>query len=349
MSFLRSRHEQLADHLRDSIRRGQLPEPLPNTRDWAGQLGVSCAPLYAALHTLQREKLIAIEPRRGVRLRATNLVRPRSGMAKVVRFLYRGMDYPDFSSYSNWCGLLSQRLQTHGIQFNLERCSDARLRALSEKVGDDALRSELLFLGSLSANYQRRFWRAGRAALIVGYPARGVRLPFVTCDLEGAIRHAAHGLLRRGYSRVHLLINRVHVPAVQRQCDAFAATCSAWPHQPVRGEVVRIPLPPGAQIAWLCGFARRTKDRHGIVVVAPVSVAAVMTALLGHSVLIPQQTEITLIETVPSSVVVWPPPIRYQVSLEAFVNTLTRAAVHFFETGEVPKISKTLPIEQVRP
>jgi hypothetical protein len=252
MSFLRSRHEQLADHLRGQIARGQLREPLPNTRDWASQLGVSCATLYEALNTLKREKLIVVRPRQGIKIIARTNSPPVARDAKVVRIVYRGSDYPEFFAYANWCGLLSQRLQTHGIQLSIERCTDVRLHALARSGNArDRSPNELLFLRSLSEKYQRLFAKSGRPSLIVGYPAPGISLPYVTCDLEGAIRHAAHSLFRHGFTRVVLLINRVRIHAVQRQCDAFEAACASWPHQPVRGEIVRVPLLPATQVATL--------------------------------------------------------------------------------------------------
>jgi len=203
-------------------------------------------------------------------------------------------------------------------------------------------------LRSLSENYQRLFQRSGRPSLVVGYPAPGVTLPFVTCDLEGAIRHATHGFFRRGFPHVFMLLNRVTTHALQRQCIAFEEACAQWPRQPVSGHVVRVPLQPVAQITALNRFATRIKDHCGIVVVSPIELGAVMTSLLGHGVLIPKQAEITLINTIPSPTLVWPTPVHYAMSLDAFVKVLTRAALHFFETNTLPKVYKTLPIEMLQ-
>ncbi|MBI4028595.1 MAG: GntR family transcriptional regulator [Verrucomicrobia bacterium] len=69
MNFLRSRSEQLADYLSNSIARAELVEPLPGMRDWAVKLGVSYRTLESALKIVERRGLVSIEPRRGVRLR----------------------------------------------------------------------------------------------------------------------------------------------------------------------------------------------------------------------------------------------------------------------------------------
>src|SRR5687768_8182751 len=112
MSFLRSRAEQLADHLRGQIQRGEVVEPSPNTRDWARQLSVSCTALHEALHTLERERLIIIEPRKGVRVNpVATLPPPAASGPRIVRLVQRGADYPDLTVYSHLWGPLSQRLQ----------------------------------------------------------------------------------------------------------------------------------------------------------------------------------------------------------------------------------------------
>ena len=349
MNFLRTRHEQLADHLRQQIRLGLLSDPLPTTRDWAGRLGVSCATLSTALHTLERERWLAIRPRQGLRL---NPARPgirAAAAVKRVRLLYRGLDFRELPSYIRWYGMLSQRLQPHGIELIIEKCSDARLLALARKRrSSDGEQQELLLFHSLPAAYQRRFERAGRAALIVGYRAPGISLPFVTFDMESAIRHAAHGLLRRGFVHLDLLINCVLDHAVQRQLGAFRSACADWPHQPVVGETVDVPLEAAAQLATLRRYALRAKGRRGLIIIGPVAVGSVMTALYAHGARLPEQIEIATIDGLPSVAVVVPMPVRYEASLEAFIKALTHAAVHFFQTGTVPGIDKTLPLQLVR-
>jgi DNA-binding LacI/PurR family transcriptional regulator len=349
MSFLRKRHEQLVDHLRDAIRDGRVTEPLPNTRDWASQLGVSCTTLYAALRVLVRERLVVIRPRQGVRLNARPPARRVAGLTRTVRILYRGADYPEFFFYSSWCGLLARRLQPHGIQLTVENCSDAQLRALCSKKEDRSspLR-ELFILRSLSERYQRLFHRSGRPSLVLGYPAPGVPLPCVTVDTRGAIRHAAHGLLRRGFSNLHLLIGSVRSHAVKLQADAFEAACAEWPHPPVQRESLLVPLDPPSQIAMLRRFAGRIRGRHGILVLSPVSAGGVMTTLLAHGIGVPDPVEVVVIDSSFTSVVVWPPPIRYEFSIETFVKALTRAAMHFFETGVVPPGARTIPLDVVK-
>jgi len=347
MSFLRSRAEQLADHLRGQIQRCELKEPFPNTRDWAGQLSVGCTVLYAALHTLAREKLILIHPRKGVRLNPARPAPVATG-PRVVRLVQRGVDYPDLAVSAHMWGMLSQRLQAHAIQFSVEKCTDARLRELCHRV-DGMQVGELLLLRSLSEEYQRMFRRSGKPCLVIGSPSPKVPLPYVTSDAAGAIRHATNAFLRRGFRRLHLLINRVSIPAVEQQCQAFVKACAAWTLQPVVGTVWRVPLKPQAQLAALGRLAARVRVREALLVIGAVSVGAVMTSVLGRSLRIPQEIELVVIDGPPSSLVVCPPPVHYAVSLEGLVAQITRAAVHYFQTGAVPNVRKILPMELVNP
>lgn len=62
---------------------------------------------------------------------------------------------------------------------------------------------------------------------------------------------------------------------------------------------------------------------------------------------IPQQIELVVIDGPPSSLVVCPPPVHYTVSLEGLVAHITRAIVHYFQTGAVPNVHKILPMELV--
>src|SRR5262245_47248214 len=119
MSFLRNRHEQLADYLRDQIKHGRLDEPLPNTREWADRLSVSCTTLYSALHTLQRESLISIHARRGIQLKPGCQTAPVSSPVKIVRLVFFSTKFPELPTYPHWFGLLSERMHSQGIQLTV--------------------------------------------------------------------------------------------------------------------------------------------------------------------------------------------------------------------------------------
>lgn len=350
MDFLLNRRERLAEYLREQIHEGQITEPLPNTRDWARALGVSCPTLSGALQLLAKEDLVTLHPRQGVRLHGGQK-RPsgRTGR-RAVRLVYRAADFPAGPTTTRWVVLLSQFLQNNGIHFRIEGCTDARLRALVNLARPaEADRRELLLLLSLPARYQRLFDRSRRSALVVGYPAQGVTLPFVTSDYDGAIQHATHRLLRRGFSRLCLIINKETSVGIHHACHAFNSACSSWPHQPVRAETLHIPLEPCAQLSALNRFAARLRDPCGIILAGPVNVGAIMTCLYAHGVAISTQAELVTIDNSSSSILVWPMPTQYTVSMQALSRVVANAVVHFFETGTVPAIQKTVWMKMIPP
>jgi hypothetical protein len=167
-------------------------------------------------------------------------------------------------------------------------------------------------------------------------------------DFEGAIRHAAHLLLRSGFTRLHLLIRPGGYHAVQVQRDAFRGACAAWPHQPVFAEVLDVPVAVTAQLSTLDRFAARIKSGHGIIVVSPIGADAVLTSLYARGVAVAKQARLAVIEALSPPRALSPMPVWYCASQEAWVRTIARDAAHFFETGRVPATGKTLPVE-VRP
>lgn len=351
MDLLNSRAGQLADFLRDQLSRGELAEPLPNTRAWAQRLGVGCRTLYGALHILERERWIVIRPRQGISILARPEPSSSPPAAKAVRILYRGLDYPEFWVRERWGELfflLSQSLQPHGIALRVERCTDARLRTICAAPARAGFR-ELLLLRSCPAPYQRQVARSGLPALIFGHRAPGVDLPYINYDLEGAVRHAVHRLLRRGVQPLYFLVEGGKAHGVERQSAAFRSACESWPHPPAGGEIVPISIRPDSQLDLLRRFAARVRKKCGILVAAPVSSAGVVLALLERRIKVPGDAEMVLIGGKPEAAFVSPTSVRYDISLEAGVKNITRAAVHFFETGAMPEVSKTIAMEISNP
>src|SRR5688572_27532163 len=125
MNFMRSRAEHLAGHLRDQITRGELFEPLPGTRAWSRTLGVARKTLEEALRILRHEGLITVHAR-GHRLNRAAGARAGGGtsMPRVAHLLFYTRHSQNFYSDAEWVFPLSERLQAHGIQLHVERCSD---------------------------------------------------------------------------------------------------------------------------------------------------------------------------------------------------------------------------------
>ncbi len=343
MNFMRSRAEHLADFLREQIHQRQLPEPLPSTRVWSKQLGVGRPTLETALRQLSREGILSITPR-GSRLRLERIQKFRSThMARqMVRILYRARDFPESQSFMAWIAPLSDRLHFHGIQLTVEKCSDAKLRTIAHAKSRP---DQLVFLLGMAGAYQRIFEHSRHAVLVLGEPLPGGTLPFLTDDQNGAVRHATQRLLRRGFSRISLVIAKLTSPGIRQTISLFLSTCSQWPHQPIQPHVTQAPLDLESLRQAFIRLATRIRGKWGFVVVAPVPVGMLMTAILQRGLAIPRDVELAAVLHGREALQLCPAPILYSSSTQRTVTGLVKAALHYFETGRVPALRKRLAVE----
>lgn len=347
MSFIRSRDELLTDYLREQITTGQMTPPLPSSRDWAKNLGVGCKTLSRSLQTLEREGLIELKPRLGTFLRNQTPRKHPPSVEKILRLVYHGSDYTDFLVRNRWCDLLfflSQSLKRHGIHLVLEKCTDARLRAI-RTLPQPCGHRELLLLRSLSESNQRLFSESSRPSLVFGYRPPEINLPYVNFDLEGAIRHATHRLYRKGCTQVWLLVNQGKAYGVQSQRNAFSAACRTWPRQPVSSEIVSLPARQEALLAVLKRFSFRLQKGHGIIVLAPIIFTTIVSAILRSRGNMLQDLQMISVGGMPDPSSIWPEETHYYISVDSAIKAITHTAVHFFETGVLPKMTKTIPLE----
>jgi len=134
---------------------------------------------------------------------------------------------------------------------------------------------------------------------------------------------------------------------VQRAADMFLTTCSEWQREAVQADVVRIPLEEEAMAMAARRFASRVTGRHGLIVIRPVSLAAVLTALLMRGIAIADQVEVVGIESTLHTVKSCPSVSHYPFPVQEQVKTITDAALHYFETGKLPNIHKLMLVERV--
>jgi DNA-binding LacI/PurR family transcriptional regulator len=342
-SFLRSRADQLADFLRGGIARGEIREPLPGIRDWTARLGVGHGTLQEALRILAREGIVAIRPRRRVRLTATASKPTPRPPARVVRWVYVGKHAPDASVWAEVYVAISERLREHDIQLVPDRCDASRLRAI-QKRGE--LPHEMLLLISLREKQQRWFAAHQRSVLLVDLPAPGVALPYVWNDVEGAILHAVRELAGRGFSRV-IMVTEAH-PHVGDTEAWFLRLCAEF-DPPLRGELGRLPVDVAEQQAKATQLAARLRGRMGILAMYPVPATVLTAALLARGIAVPGQVEVVALNAMRHSVRVVPPPVYYPYPVEAFARVVAHAALRYFQRGIVPRLKQHIPLEVVRP
>src|SRR5204863_7243683 len=88
-----SRSERVADRLREEILKGKWRDPLPSTREWARKLGVSPPTLRTALAVLQKEGVLLIQKRQGIRLGQAAHKRQALPAPQMIRLIVYRQDY----------------------------------------------------------------------------------------------------------------------------------------------------------------------------------------------------------------------------------------------------------------
>lgn len=312
---------------------------------WSQELGVSRKTLDQAIAVLRRERLIIVEPR-GMQVNRDAIRRCAPDTSpRVVRLLFYGRDHPELAAELHWIFLLTARLQARGIQVHVEQCTDVRLHAIARQRHRS---NELFCLVGLAPRHQRLFAESKQPAILHGSPASGVSLPFVTADQSGAVGHATRMLLRKGFGRLSLMIQRLAAPGIQESLESFQSACGDWPHQPVVGQPFLMPVGAAEALIAARRFAARITGRCGLVVVGPVPVGLVLTALLERRVAVPQQVEIAAILPSPAAIQLCPPVHYYPMPQRRMAKTLADVADHYFESGSVPRVRKRLTLELVR-
>jgi DNA-binding LacI/PurR family transcriptional regulator len=197
-------------------------------------------------------------------------------------------------------------------------------------------------LASVPPVYQRLFAESGKSVCVLGEVAPGLALPFLNVDQSAAVRHATFRLLRHGVQEVVLVHIDADTAGIRSALKSFRAACAAWPKQRVLGHLVGTTL----DAASLATVARRlgggVRDKTGYIVLAPVPVGLVVTALMHHGISIPRQAEVAALFHPAEAVKLHPPPMYYPFPADKIVRQLTDVTAQFFDTGRVPDVKKTI-------
>jgi DNA-binding LacI/PurR family transcriptional regulator len=155
-------------------------------------------------------------------------------------------------------------------------------------------------------------------------------------------------LLQRGVARVTLVHLNAEAAGIQSAIAAFRAAAADWPRQPVPARLLPTSLDRRSLTAMAQRLAQRVKDREGVIVLAPVPLGMVVTALLQHGVRVPAQADVISIFHSSEAVTLYPPPTSYPSPVAAIVKQLATAAAHFFTHAALPDLRKTIPVEVAR-
>lgn len=340
--ILRSKGAQLGEYLRQALAEGRIPSPPPGIRLWSQELGVSRRTLHAALRELQAQGWIRVE-RQGVKLLPSRgrILRDTAAPRRVhvlVDLAYR----TELSNNLKTLSALQSLLLVHHIELRWEICAPARLREIARQRASGA---ELLILASLAPVYQRLFAESGKPAIVLGELAPGIPLPFINADQSAAVRHATFTLLQRGFRQLALVHLDTEAAGMKSAVSAFEEAAKKWPHQPVTVRRIPTALDRTSLMRMARRLGRDVRAREGIIVLAPVPVGLVVTALLQHAIRVPEQADVISLFHSAEAVTLLPPPTYYPSPTRKIVKHLVDAALYFFEHGHVPAWEKTIPVE----
>jgi hypothetical protein len=344
--LLLSKSHQLADYLRDAIRQDRLVEPLPGMRRWSQQLGVSRRTLEGALTELRSDGWLTVGPR-GIRLKAmpAAATAARPPASRRVRWLLENSYRRHLYNYHVTFGLLQERLSLRGIELSWETCAPARLREIARQP---AAANELFLLASLPPACQRLFAATGKPTLILGEVTPGLDLPFINADLAGIVRHATFRLLRQGCTHLEMIHINTAAAGLRSAEAAFESACAGWTRAPVTRRILTSALDQPSLFATMRRLVGGVKGRTGILVLAPVPVGLVTTALLQAGLAVPAQASVVALMHPAESIQLLPPPVHYPWPMTALVRHISTVTERFFTTGTLPPGGRTVTIEAAR-
>jgi hypothetical protein len=343
MAFLQSRTEQVADHLRACIARGELISPLPNTREWSRRLGVGRSTLEKALRLLERDGLLETKARKGIYLApAAEKVEASSHRRRTVRWLWHQRNLTAPGAFVESFYLAAERLEGSGIHFSFESCSTERLKTIHDAGQKD---HELLLLTNFNRDLQALFSDFDRSALLIGMPEPGIDLPFQSIDVLSAMRHAVNSVARRGYTTATLFIHAYNSHAMD---GPFEEMCAKAP-MPIQAEIIRLSLGLEEQVRVISDYAAKLQGRRALIALYPVSVSLLTTACLKFGISLPQQVQIVALNADAAAISLIPFPLYYPYPTERVARALCRTALRFFEEGLVSPRERWIPLERRSP
>ena len=344
--LLRSKAHQLAEYLRDCIQQDRLVEPLPGMRQWSQQLGVSRRTLEGALTELRSEGWLTVGPR-GIRLNPApaTATATRAAAPRRVRWLLESSYRRHLYNYHVTFGLLQERLGLRGIEISWETCSPSRLQEIARQP---AAANELFLLASLPPAYQRLFAATGKPTLILGEVTPGLALPFINADLAGIVRHATFRLLRQGCAHLEMVHINTAAAGLRSAETAFESACAGWSRTPITRRILTTALDQASLLTTMRRLVSGVKDHTGLLVLAPVPVGMVVTALLQAGIAVPAQAAVVALMHPAEAIQLLPPPVHYPWPITALVRQISTVTERFFTTGILPPGGKTVAIEAAR-
>jgi DNA-binding LacI/PurR family transcriptional regulator len=336
---IRSRARQLAEYLCEAIVAGSIADPLPGTRVWSKSLGVSRVVLGQAIKQLRQEGWIGDQPR-GARLHLRRSARPKRCPAPrpVVRVLLYQSYQPRLSHYRETYRAMSDRISSLGADVRWEIASATRLRELALHPRSD----EPMVLLGVPLIHQRLMVQFRKPVIVVGDVPTGLPIPSVCVDNAASVRHATNSLLRRGSEFVGLIYAQGAMLGTKRFVLSFSDACAKWPGQPVRKRLIPTALDRQSLDLTVRRLGFGAPARSGFIVMSPIPLGMVMTALLQRRLEPSWQFEVAAMGHHLEEAMLYPPPLHYPFPMEQIARHIGNAVARYLSTGQLDPVTKTI-------
>ena len=186
-------------------------------------------------------------------------------------------------------------------------------RALNDLVNSHP--ADCWILAFSSPFIQRWFQDSGNPAIVSGYPAASVDLPFVATDNLAVIFHAVGQLTAKGHKNIALISEDSTSPGLAAFEHSFLDTCSKQAHKGVKGSILKLrdtEATTAKNAIWMA--LKRETPPTAFIVISPFHCLTALTSLPRRGYRIPEDISVITTFGDPSLEYLNPVPAHYVVS-----------------------------------
>lgn len=318
------------------IRSGYWKQYLPGERELCEHLEVSRRTIGAALAEMQRKGWLE-----GAQRQRRRIKRPRSsGVPEGPKGLIAALSATPMQAMSQQTLLvmdtLREKLTKAGCTLELHvipACFSAHPERALQKLVENQPAAVWLLLGSAEPAQQ---WFASRAVpcLVVGSGRPGIALPSVDSDHRAACRHAGGVLLRKGHTRIALVLPQGNLGG-----DVVSEEGLREAVERKSGAHLRV-LRHDGTATHLCSLLdaalRSAHPPTAYVVARPIHVLTVLMHLLRRGQRIPEDVAVIARDNDTFLQAANPPVSRYAINSAQFARRVSTAVRQLVETGALP-------------
>ncbi len=323
---------KVSHEIKQEISRGAWREILPSEHKLSSEIGISRTTLRRALSLLETEGWIQIQQGSPTRIvkKAPKTKRSKKTLSKNIGVLTPS-SLSEMRHYSLfWIDELRSilhdfdyRLQMHhGRVYFREHTG----RSLSELVKTHPADCWIL---AFSTPYIQSWFEAHNIpAIVSGYPADEVELPFVCTDSRAMVFHAIGQLTAKGHKNIALIREDLSSPGANAMEDSFLDTCRKQAARGINGTVIKLrdDSPTTAKNTILASL-KRSKPPTAFFIVNPLHSLTALTSLPRRGFQIPEDISIVTSYGDPSLTYLNPMPNHYAIPYVQLAKKLADLAL----------------------